>query len=138
MGLIFIEGVKVDGKELVDYAIPAAAKKIEKIGPSTIASVNVNAFKVEVSRKNLALDGDYGPLGPTMKKTLGFIENAGADSPSIDILGDFLALGDHGRFGAGAAIVGLQPDTLAEFRTILDSGNADTLQTFVDKRISGA
>jgi hypothetical protein len=140
-GIVFFEDARIDEDgnlvaAFFDVQSPAVAKV--KPGPSSIAGVNVAAFMEETARRNLTADGHYGSVGPIVGKLREVLDSLDDGSPVAASLGNLLALGDHGRFGAAAVIVGMGQERLDEFVRVLAAPEADAVEEFVDKCITSA
>jgi len=142
MGVVFVEHAKIDddGSLVADWPVdaPAVEARPAKPGPSSIAAVNVKAFLEEISRRNLTVNGHYGAVGPLIGRLRDVLKDVEPHSPLEESIGSLLALGDHGRLGAAAAIVEMSPEKRAEFAKLLDSRDVDGMEAFVDGCIGGA
>lgn len=141
MGLVFVENAKIDedGSLVADWpTIPAPSASPAKPGPSSIASVNGKAFIDEISTKNLTGDGHYGVIGPLLGRIHGVLKDVGPESPIGESLGNLLALGDHVRYGSAAAVVEMSAAKQDEFFKLLEAPDAEAIEAFVDRCISGA
>jgi hypothetical protein len=145
----FIEGCRVYGTKLMalPWAIPGrdvpssvpspdAPVKPSKPEPSTVATVNVAAFQEETARRNLTTQGEYGPHGPVLARLREVLKVQEPDSVIETAIGNLLALGDHGRYGTAAAIIGLPDEAMKEFSELLKAPDAEKIEAFVDRRIA--
>ena len=132
---LFLDYVAILDGELVDadVGVQSGSARPVKPGPSSIASVNIEAFEKEVSRRNLTPAGEYGAVGPLVGKLRDALKLAGEGSPTANLLGNLLALGDHAKFGSAAAVVGMPAALQEEFATVLEAGETADLESFVDK-----
>ena len=142
MGLILVPYSRIVEGNIVGDERPAetttAPAKTSR-APSTIASVNVKAFATQMEGKNLTSGGEYGGIGPVLRKLLEFVQGIEPDSPQEAFIGNLLATGNHERFGMSAAVVAIaEAKRLDEFVQVLNSPEPDILEAFVDKCITGA
>ena len=136
---LFIEDVKIEGGQLVDASAGGLAAPVRvNHGPSSIAEVNVTALRDELRGKNLTSAGTYGATGPLLEKLGKTLKDAGPDSPLVSPLGAMLALGDHGRFGAVAAVIEMSPERRTQFSALLDEPDAEKIEEFADQYIAAA
>jgi hypothetical protein len=144
MGLIFVEYAKIDeagglvAMEMPAVAAPEAAPKPNKGGPTSMASVNVKAFLDGTVGKNFGGGGEYGPFGAHLKRLREVLQTVDPESEQGTLWGNFLAMGDHTRYGVVAAVIGLKPAALDELSQILASPEPDLVETFVDRVVTGA
>jgi hypothetical protein len=137
---LWVEGASISEEGELVY-LPPAEPQIEetplppKHMPSSIATVNANAFLQEMDRKNLTAGGEYGPLGPIIGKLRTTLKGTDDDSPVRGALGELLGLGDHGRYNTAAAVLAMNPEQMDQFNEVLNHPEPDIVREFVDRMI---